>query len=342
MEEPDQNDLTTNQELAEFPNNLEKLNKWVIPTVPTNKIYNFGMFEFKSRMVVKTIEQNVRISKDSQNIFLLCKKDLESFKAYKYMHVGLIQIAIKPLTLLGLNTSLMAYVRDGRCNNFKQSLAAVIETSLCHGPVHFDIAPNLSLSLSDANLFKALQMNIHTNGYDFQAGSQIMAVCYRIYFKVLNTLNPKAKQISFPGTTALVQTNLLTSKIATNRLIKWEELDFPENWNLPQVVEPEPVLNNQVEQIVQTTDGDVEIRFTPQRICTIPRSISSRYSSNRFYSVPSNMSRASFSEASSSKIKDDSETVDHINLSDNKIPYGVYQTNNSQNERKTSPTESDF
>jgi hypothetical protein len=342
MEEPDQNDLTTNQELVEFPNNLEKLNKWVIPSVPRNKIYNFGMFDFKSRMAVKTIEQNVRISKDSQNIFLLCKKDLESFKDYNYMHVGLIQIAIKPLTLLGLNTTIMAYVRDGRCNNFKQSLAAVIETSLCHGPVYFDIAPNLSLSLSDKHLFEALQMNIHTNGYDFKIGSQIMTVCYRIYFKVLNTLNPKAKQISCPGTTTLVQTNLLASKIATNRLIKWEELDFPENWNLPQVVEPEPILNNQVEQIVQTTDGDVEIRFTPQCSFTIPRSISSRYSSNKFYSVPSNMSRASFSEASSSRIKDDSQTVDHINLSEQKIPYGVYEANSSHNERKTSPTESDF
>jgi hypothetical protein len=293
-------------------------------------------------MAVKTIEQNVRISKDSQDIFMLCKKDLESFKEYKYMHVGLIQIAIKPLTLLGLNTSIMAYVRDGRCKNFKQSLAAVIETSLCHGTVYFDVAPNLSLSLSDKNLFKSLQMNIHTHGYDFQAGSQIMAVCYRIYFKVLNTLNPKAKQISFPGTTALVQTNLLTSKIATNRLIKWEELNFPENWNLPQVIEPEPIINNQIEQIVQTTDGDVEIRFNPQRICTIPRSISSRYSSNRFYSVPSNLSRKSFSEASTSRTKEEAETVEHIMMSDNKIPYGVYEANNSQKEGKTSPTQSDF
>lgn len=342
MEEPDQNDLTTNQELVEFPNNLEKLNKWVIPSVPKKEIYNFGMFDFKSRMAVKTIEQNVRISKDSQDIYMLCKKDLESFKEYKYIHVGLIQIAIRPLTLLGLNTSIMAYVRDGRCNDFKQSLAAVIESSLCHGPVYFDIAPNLSLSLSDKHLFEALQMNIHTNGYDFKAGSQIMTVCYRIYFKVLNTLNPKARQISHPGTTTLVNTNLLTSKIATNRLIRWDELEFPENWNLPRIVNPEPIMNRDVEQIVQTTDGDVEIRFTPQRICKIPRSISSRYSSNSFYSVPSNISRKSFSEASSSKIKDDSETVDHIMISDNKIPYGVYETNDSQKERKTSPTESDF
>jgi hypothetical protein len=101
-------------------------------------------------------------------------------------------------------------------------------------------------------------------------------------------------------------------------------------------------MNRNVEQIVQTTDGDVEIRFTPQRICKIPRSISSRYSSNSFYSVPSNISRKSFSEASSSKTRDDSETVDHIMMSDNKIPYGVYQTNESQPESGKSPTESEM
>jgi hypothetical protein len=159
---------------------------------------------------------------------------------------------------------------------------------------------------------------------------------------VLNTLNPKARQISHPGTTTLVNTNLLTSKVATNRLIRWDELDFPENWNLPRIVNPEPIMNRDVEQIVQTTDGDVEIRFTPQRICKIPRSISSRYSSNNFYSAPSNISRKSFSEASTSKMKDDAETVDYVNLSDNKIPYGVYQTNESQPENRKSPTESEM
>jgi hypothetical protein len=63
--------------------------------------------------------------------------------------------------------------------------------------------PNLNLSLTDKHLYDAMQLNVHTHGYNFKPGSEIMAICYRIYYKVLNTLNPNAKQISFPGTVNL-------------------------------------------------------------------------------------------------------------------------------------------
>ncbi|KAI5402942.1 hypothetical protein KIW84_050512 [Lathyrus oleraceus] len=170
-----QNNLIKNEELVEYPRNLDKLNRWVIPSVPPNQIYRFG-----------------------------------------------------------LNSSIMAYVRDGRCKDFKQSLAAMVETSLCHGPVYFDVSQNLTLSLSDKNLLDAIQLTVHTDGYNFKPGSEIIVICYRIYYKVLTTLNPKAKQLAFPGTTTLVQTNLLTSNVATNRLIKWDEINFPETWFFPR------------------------------------------------------------------------------------------------------------
>ena len=80
----------------------------------------------KARFAVKTIEQTFRISKENQTIRLLNKKDLVPFKNYKFIHIRLIQIAFKPLTLSGLNSSIMAYVRDGRCLDFKPSLAALI------------------------------------------------------------------------------------------------------------------------------------------------------------------------------------------------------------------------
>jgi hypothetical protein len=67
----------------------------------------------------------------------------------------------------------------------------------------------------------------------------------------------------------------------------------------------------------------------------------SSYSSNDFYTAPSNLSRASISE-STSKIKDDLETIEHIIISENKIPHGIYQTNDSQNEHRKSPTESEM
>jgi hypothetical protein len=89
-EEQDQNSLIKNQELVEYPKNLEKLNKWVISAVPSKQIYKQGMFDLMSRFAVKTIEKTVQVSDNAQTIYLLEKKDLESFKNYHYIHIGLI------------------------------------------------------------------------------------------------------------------------------------------------------------------------------------------------------------------------------------------------------------
>ncbi|MCI27746.1 hypothetical protein A2U01_0048946, partial [Trifolium medium] len=97
-----------------------------------------------------------------------------------------------------------------------------------------------------------------------------------------------------------------------------------------------------------TPDGDVEIRFNPQRSFRIPRSISSRYSTcNSFHTAPIELSRASFCTApqdlsrpstSTSQIREDA--VEEIRLSNNQIPQGIYQINTSNS--RTSPTQSDM
>jgi hypothetical protein len=339
----DQDNLIKNRDLVEYPTNLDQLNKWTIPSVSPKQIYSFGRFDILSRMAVKTIEQNIQVSDENKEINLIREKDLKSYKNYNYIHIGLIQVAFKPLTLLGLNASLMAYVRDGRSKDFKSSLAALIETSLCHRPVYFDIFPNITLSMTDKNLYDAMQLKIHTSGYNFKPGSEIMAICYRVHYKVLNTLNPRVKtdNISFPGKTTLVQTNLLTSYITTNRMIRWDEITFPETWDLQQEVEPEPILNKDIDQIIQTTEGDIEVKFNPRRSLTIPRSLSSiprslssRYDNNDFHTAPSNMSRAS-----SSQIKEELESVENIIISENKIPQGIYSQHTTS---RTSPTQSEI
>ncbi|MCI12675.1 hypothetical protein A2U01_0033781, partial [Trifolium medium] len=98
-----------------------------------------------------------------------------------------------------------------------------------------------------------------------------------------------------------------------------------------------------------TPEGDVEIRFNPQRSFKIPRSISSRYSTcNDFYTAPTELSRASsfctaphdLSRPSTSTSQIREETVEEIRLSNNQIPQGIYQANTPI--RRTSPTQSDM
>lgn len=102
-----QNNLIKNEELVEYPKFLDRLNKWVIPSVPSNQIYRYGKIDIFSRLTVKTLEQTIQIAEKTQTIKLLTKKDLKPFKNYNFIHIGLVQIALKPLTLLGLNASIM-------------------------------------------------------------------------------------------------------------------------------------------------------------------------------------------------------------------------------------------
>ena len=88
-----------------------------------------------------------------------------------------------------------------------------------HGLVYFNVYPNLSLSLTDPNILEAATLNIKTHGYNFMPGSETIMIVFRIHHKILNTLAPKAKQITKPGKTILVETNLLSSNIATNRIL---------------------------------------------------------------------------------------------------------------------------
>ena len=118
----------------------------------------------------------------------------------------------------------------------------VMQTSLCHGPVYFNIYPNLSLSLTDPNILEVATLNIKTHGCNFMSESETIAVIFRIHYKVLNTLVPKTKQITKPGKTTLVETDLLSSNIATNRILKWEEINFPQNWLLTSSIPPRPVV----------------------------------------------------------------------------------------------------
>ena len=138
---------------------------------------------------------------------------------YKYVHIGLVQIAFKPLTFLGQNTSLQCTLRDGCSINWKASLMGAIETSLAHGPVYFNIYQNLSVSLTDHNLSRVLELRLQTLGYKYLPRSPPFALLYRIHLKVLSTLNPYTRTQSEQGHTVLIDTNLFSSQVALPKMI---------------------------------------------------------------------------------------------------------------------------
>ena len=72
---------------------------------------------------------------------------------------------------------------------------------------------------------------------------------------------------------------MLSSNISTNRILKWEEINFSQNWLLTSSIPPRPVVETDLDQIIQSEDGEVEVRFNPKLITRIS---SSRNSNSNF------------------------------------------------------------
>ncbi|KAG5590172.1 hypothetical protein H5410_040686 [Solanum commersonii] len=109
----------------DIPQHLDLLNKWTIPKISPRIIYHMGTFE---KIGFKLLSEN----------------DLAPYRdIYHFMHIGLVQVAFKPLTLRGLSKSFIVALRDGRNHNWKKSLIETIQTSLAYEPVYLNAYPNL-------------------------------------------------------------------------------------------------------------------------------------------------------------------------------------------------------
>uniref|UniRef100_A0A7N0RGK2 Peptidase A2 domain-containing protein n=1 Tax=Kalanchoe fedtschenkoi TaxID=63787 RepID=A0A7N0RGK2_KALFE len=270
----------------EIPENLEELNKWIIPKIEVKTLYKLGTFEkFGLKQVVKTTEESVSLDNEQICIKLLSQNDLMKYSMlYKFIHIGLIQIAFKPLTLKGLPESFIACLRDARNLNYKQSLMGVIQSSLAHGPVYFNVYPNLILSLTDINIFDALTLNVKTHGYNYMPGSELICICYRIYYKPLMTLNPNCKILDKRiNETVLIETNFNKSKISTRRTIKWDEIPIPYQWILEKVGHPKLEVNEEVDEIIESSECNICIKMTKGKI---PETPLARSSSSHSYISP--------------------------------------------------------
>ncbi|KAG5622159.1 hypothetical protein H5410_007377 [Solanum commersonii] len=58
--------------------------------------------------------------------------------------------------------------------------------------------------------------------FNYAAGSKLICLSYRIYFKLLATLNHRCKLYDKSDQTILVETNFTRSKVTTRRPTKWE------------------------------------------------------------------------------------------------------------------------
>jgi hypothetical protein len=184
-------------------------------------IKNLNMI-FSKPISLSKLKKEIQLIKSFETIQLLSQKSLQKHLArnYKYIHVGLIEVWIKPLTKEGLNTSILAVLRDARFQNFQDSLLSSIESSLCSGPVSFDCYPNITISLKDKNILQSMLLQIKTHNYDMLEGSIHVALIFKIHYKAMfSAFASKHKFQSQKGETLILQTDLSRSNTVVPKAI---------------------------------------------------------------------------------------------------------------------------
>jgi len=177
----------------------------------------------------------------------------------------------------------------------------MVHTSLYNGPVYFDTFPNITLSLSDVNISKALTLNVLTSGYDMLIGSQSLVIIYRIYYKLLKTnLNPQAVIKNSGESTLLIQSSTRDANIRIPRMMKWSEITLPNEWLIENVSQSAKVSQDDTnfDYIQQYLDGSVKISFANLNLSRVERPLSINEGRNSF---SANQRRNSFADSTTTE-----------------------------------------
>ncbi|KRH48894.1 hypothetical protein GLYMA_07G119600v4 [Glycine max] len=241
------------------------MDDWNIPEIPQDQLYVPETIKDKHNFdyIIKTVENNIPLGQDvGEEFHLLSKNSIyEHSRKYKYLHIGCVQVAIKPLIDMGIDAAVLMCLRDIRHNQFEDSLIGTVETSLGQGPIYFNCYPNKTVSLMDRNILDSLFLNIHFHGLDMKEGSIPTALIYRIQYKVMNTCASRVLLKPQKGETTLFITDMTKANVSLPRKIKWDEVTLPERWVMdkatPSIPRPAPT----IEHIKQDNSGKVEITF---------------------------------------------------------------------------------
>ena len=139
---------------------------------------------------------------------------------FKYIHIGLLQICIKPLSKERLNTSIFVVLLDARLKNFHDSRLSSVESSLCSGPMSFNYFLNFTIFLNDQNIIQFLDLQIKTHNYKMLSWSIHPALLFKVHYKYMQSkFTIEHRFQSGKWETILLQTDLTRSNIIISRPI---------------------------------------------------------------------------------------------------------------------------
>ncbi|KAL4605961.1 hypothetical protein ACB092_09G068000 [Castanea dentata] len=225
-------DIVNEEDLTVGESEYSDFRKWNIPKISTKTVYDLNWTENSifSEYRARTVEQTFSISKTHEKCCLFSKKNINDFltkKHLKYLHIGLVQVAIKPLTRKGIDASVL-------------------------------------MCLHDPNIIKALTLNILTSGYDMDDSSRPFTLIYRIFYRLLDSqLTPRSRGRDPAGKTMLIQCSTPNAKTQVPKMIQWQDISLPKEWTLEQVAPPvKPIFDElDVTKIAENADGTIKLFF---------------------------------------------------------------------------------
>ena len=324
----------------------QTIDNWEIPKIPLYELYipEESKLARSSDYIIKTAENNIPLGPEAGEEFhLLTKQSIaEHARKYRYLHIGCVQVAVKPLIREGLHASILMCLRDIRHQDFKDSLLGTVETSLGHGPVYFNCFPNKTVSLLDRNILDSLFLNIQLHGLNMKEGSIPAALIYRIQYKVMNTCNSRVLLKSDDRETTLFVTDMTKANVTIPRLIRWDEVQLPKSWSIERATRTIPRQAPKLQEIRQSDSGRVEIIFDRRNSFSSRSEASYRSDTSQ---VEFMSARRSFSVASQPTFRtiNPRTVIPEVNLhgieTSSTIPRTTYQANEDEDQRSVqSPT----
>jgi len=159
-----------------------------MPRMDIDTLYKIGLFEFKKAYPINTHEEAISLQSGTQSIGMINPIAIASHlqATYRFMHIGLVQVAIKALLITRVNAPIYLALRDKRLRHYKSSLLAVIQTNVCKGPIFFNCYPNFMVDLTCPMTTEALKLDVHVQGDEFLDFKSFVVV-YRVYFRLMSS-----------------------------------------------------------------------------------------------------------------------------------------------------------
>ena len=172
---------------------------------------------------------------------------------YRFMHIGLVQVAVKHLVKRGINAPIFMTLRNKWLKKYKSSLLVVIQTNVFKGLIFFNCFPDLTIYLTCPMTTKALKLDVHVQVDEFHEFKNFIII-FRFSFRLTST-NLNIHYLSpLPSNwheIVLLQIEDDKPIVFTPKPLKWDEISLTNEHEIPNSIPPTQTKRRDINEIIE-------------------------------------------------------------------------------------------